>query len=129
MSNLIEQTIILKASPHDVYEALMDSNKHAAFTNSEAQISRIVGGDYMAYAGYIVGKNLELVPDQKIVQSWRAMDWPEDHFSIVTFLLTPVTEGTQLYFTHTNVPEGTEAEYTQGWVENYWEPMKAFLEK
>jgi hypothetical protein len=28
-----------------------------------------------------------------------------------------------------DVPEGTEEEFTQGWIDNYWEPMKAFLEK
>ena len=129
MSKLIEQTIIFKASPHEVYEALMDSAKHAAFTNSDARISREVGGEYLAYAGYISGKNLELVADQKIVQSWRADDWPDEYFSIVTFVLTPVSAGTQLCFTHSEVPDGTEDDFTQGWIDNYWEPMKLFLEK
>jgi hypothetical protein len=39
-----------------------------------AEISREVGGAYSAYSGYITGQNLELLPDQKIVQSWRAVD-------------------------------------------------------
>jgi activator of HSP90 ATPase len=129
MSKLIEQTVTFKASPHAVYEALMDSAQHAAFTNNEAHISREVGGEYMSYAGYITGKNLELVPDQKIIQTWRAVDWPADHFSRVTFVLTPLESGTQLYFTHADLPDGTEAEFTQGWVDNYWEPLKAYLEK
>lgn len=125
MSKLIEQIVLFKASANDVYEALMDSAKHAAFTNSEAQISREVGGEYLAYAGYISGKNLELVPDQKIVQSWRANDWPEDQISVVTFLLSPFEGGTQLYFTHANVPDGTEEEFTQGWIDNYWDNIPA----
>ena len=129
MSKLIEQTVTFKAAPHDVYEALMDSAKHAAFTNDEAHISREVGGEYMSYAGYITGKNLELVPDQKIVQTWRAVDWPAGQFSQVTFVLTPRASGTQLDFTHANLPDGTEAEFTQGWIDNYWEPLKAYLEK
>lgn len=129
MSRLIEQVVIFKASPHEVYEALMDSSKHAAFTRSEAEISREVGGQYCAYAGYICGSNLELVPDQKIVQSWHAMDWPEDHYSVVTFILAPVAEGTRLSFTHANLPEGTEEEFDAGWIENYWEPLKTFLER
>ena len=129
MSKVIEQSVLFKASPHEVYEALMDSTKHAAFTNSEANISRELGGEYTAYSGYITGKNLELVQDKKIVQSWRAMDWADGYFSEVVFLLSPVGEGTRLVFTHTNVPDGTEDEYTQGWIENYWEPMHTFLEK
>ena len=129
MSNPIQQTVTFQASPHDVYEALMDSAKHAAFTGEAAEISREVGGDYSAYDGYITGKNLKLIPDREIVQSWRASDWPEGQFSTVTFILLPIAEGTRLNFTHVDVPDGTEEEYTHGCTENYWEPMKKMLEK
>jgi len=129
MSKPIHQTVTFRASPHDVYEALMDSQKHAEFSGGAAKISRQVGGEINAYDGYIYGKNLELIPDKKIVQTWRAVDWPEGHFSTVTFVLTPDTGGTRLDFTHTGVPDGTEAEFTQGWIDNYWEPMKRLLEK
>ena len=76
MSGTIRQSVTFNATPHDVYEALMDSTKHAEFTGDEAAISRVVGGPVMAYGGYITGKNLELAPDEKIVQTWRASDWP-----------------------------------------------------
>jgi uncharacterized protein YndB with AHSA1/START domain len=128
MSDEIHQTITFKASPHKVYEALMDSKQHASFTKNAASISRTVGGEISAYAGYISGKNLELVPDHRIVQSWRASDWPEGYFSQVTFDLTPVPEGTRLVFTHADLPEGTEAEFEQGWIDNYWTPLKKMLE-
>ncbi len=36
----VEQTVTFNASPHDVYEALMDSYKHSQFTGAEAVISR-----------------------------------------------------------------------------------------
>ncbi len=129
MSKLIQQTVTFKASPHDVYEALMDSAKHAAFSGGAAEISREVGGEFNAYDGYISGKNIKLLPDREIVQSWRAVDWPEGKFSTVTFVLLPIPEGTRLNFTHADVPDGTEAEFTQGWIDNYWEPMKKLLEK
>jgi activator of HSP90 ATPase len=129
MSRPIKQTVVFKASPHAVYEALMDSATHAAFSGSVASISREVGGEFNAYDGYISGKNLELVPDRKIVQSWRAVDWPDGHFSTVTFLFIPIAEGTQLDFTHTGIPEGEEAAFEEGWIDNYWEPMKEYLEK
>lgn len=70
----ISQSVTLKASPHDVYEALMDSKKHAKFTGGKASISREVGGKFSAFNGYAEGINLQLVPDKKIVQSWRASD-------------------------------------------------------
>jgi uncharacterized protein YndB with AHSA1/START domain len=93
MPNIIHQTIFFKASPHEVYQALMDTTKHAEFTGGEARISDQVNGEIMAYDGYITGKNIELVPDQKIVQDWRAVDWPEGIFSRVTFEFTPIPGG------------------------------------
>jgi activator of HSP90 ATPase len=129
MSKPIHQTVTFKATPNAVYEAIMDSKKHAAFTHSKASISREVGGSISAYDSYITGKNIELIPDKKIVQDWRAVDWPEGFFSRVVFDIFPVPEGSLLDFTHTGVPDGTEEEFTQGWIDNYWEPMKTYLEK
>jgi activator of HSP90 ATPase len=129
MSRTIQQSEVFKASPHVVYEALMDSATHAAFSGSAASISREVGGEFSAYNGFITGKNLELIPDRKIVQAWRAVDWPEGYFSTVTFLFIPIPEGTQLDFIHTGLPEGEEPAFEEGWIDNYWEPMKEYLEK
>lgn len=127
MSKPIHQTVDFPVPPHAVYEALMDSKKHARFSNSAARISRQVGGAIMAYDGYITGRNLELVPDRRIVQAWRAVDWPEGFLSTVTFELTATSTGTRLDFTHTDLPEGTEKEFSQGWQENYWDPMQAMF--
>jgi activator of HSP90 ATPase len=129
MSRIIRQTVTFKVSPHEVYEALMDSKKHAAFSGGKASISRVVGGRISAYDGYITGKNIELVPDKKIIQDWRAVDWSEDWYSRITFEFSAVPDGTRLDFTHAELPEGTEEEFTQGWIDNYWDPMKRYLEK
>lgn len=129
MSKVIRQSVTFKSTPHEVYEALMDSKKHTAFTGGKASISRSVGGKIATYDNYIAGKNVELIPDKKIVQDWRAVDWPEGYFSRITFKFTAVLEGTRLDFTHADLPEGTEEEFTQGWIDNYWEPMKKFFEK
>lgn len=129
MSKPIHQTVIFKATPHAVYEALMDTEKHAAFTGSKANLSRQIGGEISAYDGYISGQNVELVPEKKIVQTWRAVDWPEGFFSQVTFEMSVIPEGTRLDFSHTGLPEGTEDEFAQGWQDNYWDPLKKFLER
>lgn len=129
MSQPIRQVVTFPVSPHEVYEALMDSRKHAAFTHASAKISRRMGGTFTAYDGYISGKNLELIPDQLIRQSWRAVDWEEGVFSTVSFEFSAIPEGTRLDFTHTDVPDGTEAEFTQGWIDNYWDPMQILFTK
>ncbi len=67
MPKTIRQTVTFKASPHEVYEALMNSRRHAKFSGGKARLSRKVGGKFTAYDGYIEGTNLELAPDKKIV--------------------------------------------------------------
>lgn len=85
----IKQTVAIRATPHDVYRALMDSREHASFTNAAATISQQVDGAIGAYDGYITGKNLDLKEDKKIVQAWRADEagWPKGHFSRLTIEL------------------------------------------
>jgi len=125
----IHQSITFKASPHEVYETLIDSKKHSEFTDSEVSISRQTGGNFSVYGGEIEGVNLELVPDQKIVQSWRYSDWPEGHYSKVVFSLGQIPSGTRLTFTQTGVPEVFYDDIRQGWHDYYWKPMKDFLKK
>ena len=129
MGKNIRQTVTLKAAPHEVYEVLMDQKKHAKLVGSEASISRKAGGKFVIYGGDIEGKNLELVPDQKIVQTWRFSDWPEGHFSTVTFVFTPVEKGTRLTFTQTDVPDDKYEDIKQGWTDYYWSPLKQMLQK
>jgi activator of HSP90 ATPase len=124
----IKQSVDFKASPHEVYEALMDPEKHSELTDSVADINREVGGKFRIYDGDIEGENLELVPDRKIVQSWRFSDWPGGHYSEATFSLEEVPGGTRLTFTQTGVPEQFYDDIDQGWRDYYWEPMKQMLE-
>jgi hypothetical protein len=51
-----KQTVTFKASPYEVYVALMDSINHAAFTGGKARIGRQVSGEIMSYDDYITGK-------------------------------------------------------------------------
>jgi activator of HSP90 ATPase len=125
----IRQSVTFKAKPHDVYEVLMDSRKHAKFSGEPASISREVGGKFTCYGGYIAGVNLELKPDKKIVQTWRGSDWPDDHYSKVTFSFAKVKNGTRLTFTQSGVPGQFYKDINQGWRDYYWKKMKAMLEK
>ena len=131
----VEQTVTFNASPHDVYEALMDSDKHTQFTGAKATISREIGGSFTAYDGALSGTILELVPDAKIVQSWRGSDegWVAGHFSTATFTLEAIDGeaidgGTRLTFRQTGVPEASFEQISQGWQTYYWPKMKQFLE-
>jgi len=125
----IRQSVTIKATPHEIYEALMDSRKHSKFTEAKASISRKIGGKFKAYGDYISGVNLDLVPDKKIIQSWRGSDWAKGHYSKVTFSLKKVKNGTRLTFRQSGLPEKYYKDINQGWRDYYWKPMKEILEK
>ncbi len=127
----IKQSVFFNATPHDVFEALMDSKKHSKFTGSKAKIGRKAGENFSAYDGSLNGKNLAVIPDKKIVQEWRCEEdtWPEGHYSKATFSLKAEKNGTKLNFIQTGVPEAAVKSISQGWVDYYWNPMAVMLEK
>lgn len=127
----IRQTIILNASANDIYDALMDETQHTAFTESQAHIDATLGGAMDAYDGYITGRFLELEPNARIVQIWRAEEdgWPEEHFSTLTITLTPRHNGTAIGLLQTDVPEHLSRSIAEGWKEYYWKPLRKYLER
>jgi activator of HSP90 ATPase len=125
----IRHTVRIAASPHAIYEALMDSKKHTAFTDAPAKISRKVGGPFTAHGDHLSGINVELVKDRRIVQAWRADGWPAGHYSIATFELKRAGIGTTLSFTQTGIPVHRWKSINQGWKSYYWKPLKQTLEK
>ncbi len=47
-------------------------------TGGSASINSDWGGEFEAWNGYIHGKNLELEPGKRIVQSWRTSEFNAD---------------------------------------------------
>ncbi|MAG52730.1 MAG: hypothetical protein CMH62_02090 [Nanoarchaeota archaeon] len=125
----INQKVVLKASPHEIYEMLLDSKKHEEFTGQKADISKHIGGKFKAFDGWVEGETIDLIPDELIVQKWRGKDWEEEYFSKVTFELKKVEEGTEITLTHEDVPEDKYESVESGWKEHYWDKMKKVLEK
>ncbi len=120
---------MMPGSPHEVYELLMDEKQHETLTGDSADISRKVGGSFTTFGGWATGKNVELVKDRKIVQTWRGSDWPDGHYSTITVALKGTGSGTKLMFTQTGVPAPLASDVAKGWREYYWAPMKKLLGK
>jgi len=126
----IQHTVFIRATPKEVYDALMNGKQHAQFTGARARIRAKAGAAFSCYDGYITGITLELAPARRIVQAWRSRGWPPGHYSIVTFQLAKRPGGrTQLRFTQVGVPAKDYARKNQGWRTHYWQPLKRFLEK
>lgn len=139
-TTIIKQTVTIPASPKEVYSALMSSVKHTKITGAKALIGKKKGDPYYTYDGYITGRNIELVPGERIVQSWIAMEdkWPAGHESKITFRLKakPARRGagkvnagdsTVISFLHEDVPEVIAKNFVTGWKDYYWNPLKAYF--
>ncbi len=120
-------TTLIPASCSQVYHAWLDSAEHSAMTGGEAHVNAEIGVDFDAWDGYIHGRNLELEPDRRILQSWRTAEFaPEEADSMLEVTLEPAGAETRLTLRHTNLP-AHGMQYQQGWVEAYFEPMQAYF--
>jgi activator of HSP90 ATPase len=134
----IHQEPVFKASRQQVYETLTDAKKFDQVSRiSEAmrtmapggkptEISSESGGAFSLFGGYITGRHIELVRNERIVQAWRSA-WKPGAYSIVEFVLVEEGSGTKIIFDHRGFPDGTAQHLAEGWKANYWEPMEKFF--
>ena len=129
MTPVIEQSVSFSATPAKLYELFMDSAKHSAATGMPAKVSRKVGGKWSAFGGMILGKNLVLIPNRRIVQAWRSSEWKKadpDSLLVVGFEKAAGSD-TTVHLVHVGVPSYDHQGVTQGWVKFYWDPWKVYL--
>ena len=82
---------VIPARPAEIYGAWLDSIAHSEMTGGEAIMSDEVGAVVSAWDGYITGRILELVPGERIVQSWRTTQFADEHEdSVVTVMLEDI---------------------------------------
>jgi uncharacterized protein YndB with AHSA1/START domain len=136
----IHQEVVFNASRKRVYEALTDPKQFdkvmklsAAMQSGmvpagkPAEVGREAGGAFSLFGGYVTGRHIELLPDERIVQAWRAGGWEPGVYSIAKFVFTEQGSGTKLVFDHTGFPSGAAQHLAEGWKGNYWEPLAKFL--
>src|SRR6266481_3881200 len=136
----IHQETVFKASRKRVYEALTDTKQFEKVTQLGAamqsgmslgtkptEISREVGGAFSIFRGHILGRHIELMPNERIVQAWRVTDWNPGVYSIAKFELVEQGSGTKIVFDHTGFLKGEAEVLASGWKAHYWEPLGKLL--
>jgi len=136
----IHQEPVFKASRKRVYEALTDARQFEKIVQlsaamksgmapgaKPAEISREAGGAFSLFGGYVTGRQLELMPNERIVQAWRAGGWDPGDYSIARFELVEQGTETKIIFDHAGFPRGKAEHLAEGWKINYWEPLGKFL--
>lgn len=129
MTKTIVQKIIFRNVTADaLYDLYMNARKHTMATGARAKITAKEGSRFSAHENYITGKNLQLIKNRLIVQSWRATDWEkEDADSTFIIYLEPKGKNTVLHATHANIPVKHVDGINKGWHQYYWEPWRKLL--
>ena len=127
MAAPIHHEVDFKASPKRVYEALTDAKQFSAFSGLPAEIHGEARGSFKCFDGQITGRMTELVPSQKIVQTWHVAMWPDGVNSMVRFELKAQGGGTRLSLDRSDFPEENREHLEAGWPRMYWESLKKYL--
>ncbi len=125
---IIQKVEFKNTTTKDLYNLYLNAKKHSEATGATARISAKEGSTFSIYDGYITGKNLRLVKDELIVQTWRAQDWnKQDNDS--TFVISLEQKGKNAILTavHVNVPSKQVKGVAKGWYDYYWEPWEKHL--
>lgn len=126
----IHQERVFKAGRQRVYEALTVEEQFdrimqlsgvmrasaMAKMRQPTKLSPQEGSAFALFGGYIVGRQIELVPNELIVQAWRVLSWDRGTYSIARFALTDLGgASTRLVFDHRAFPKGQGEHLASGW--------------
>lgn len=136
----IHQEPLFKASRKRVYEALIDTDQFdkviqlsgvmssgMSLGTKPTEIGREAGAAFTIFGGYITGRQIELVPNERIVQAWRVGSWNPGVYSIAKFDLVEQGSETKILFDHTGFPKADGRHLADGWKAHYWEPLEKLL--
>ena len=128
----IHQEVRIKAGRDRVYRALTDAKQFGEVTELSyhavaTEISPEVGGAFSLFGGVIVGRQIEMLPGERLVQAWREQSWEPGAYSIVSFQLLQAGADTKIVFDHGGFPHGRGEHLAIGWHSHYWQPLQKYL--
>lgn len=129
MRSTIYKTVVLPASPADLYEMYMDAEVHAAFTGAPVKISDEPGSPFEAFGGLLKGTTLQVVRPMLIVQSWRSVNFGDDDpDSTLIISFSPEDDDGRIDLIHLDVPENDYQGVNGGWESRYFAPWLSYLQ-
>jgi len=129
MSTSLHQEITFNAAKEEVFAAYVIADRHSAFTGAPAKITAQAGEPFSVHSGQIEGCNIEVVPGERIVQAWRAANWPEGNYSLVKLSFSEQDGQCLLTLDHTACAKEAVGHLDGGWYKMYWQPLRLWLEK
>jgi uncharacterized protein YndB with AHSA1/START domain len=128
----IHQEAVIAARPQQVFDLLTHGHLFSAATGQPADITAREGDSFSLFGGRVEGRQIELVPGQRVVQAWRfgtahPSPWDKGVYSTVRFALEPAGDGTRLVIDHTGIPAEWIEHISGGYPTFYQDPIEKFF--
>ena len=128
----IHQEALIDATPLEVYAYLTDGETFGAATGMAARIEARPGSEFSLFDGRVEGRQIELVPGERVVQAWRFGDahpdaWDRGVYSIVRFTLTAEGDRTRFVVDHDAIPAEWQDHIETGYPIFYEQPMARYF--
>ena len=128
----LHQESLIAAPPQQVFEVLTSGGLFSAATGQPAEITDREGDSFSIFGGRVEGRQIELVPGQRVVQAWRfgsahPSAWEPGVYSTVRFALEPTGAGTRLVIDHAGIPAEWTEHISQGYPSFYQDPIAKFF--
>lgn len=119
----IQREAMIPADPARVYEVLVDGEALSALSGMSGTAARSAGVEFTAFDGHVTGRQVELVPGERIVQAWRFPAWAPGTYSIVRFSLAAEDGGTRLVIEQDGEPADWHDHVYANWPTFYLDPL------
>jgi activator of HSP90 ATPase len=119
----IHQEATFAVAPERVYELLTNGAKFGDVTGKPGKGGGSEGAVFSLFGDWLEGRQIELVPNERVVQAWRFRDWDPGVYSIVRFTLTREASGTKLAVDHDAYPAAFHEHLSTNWRPFYFDPL------
>ncbi|HWR66660.1 MAG TPA: SRPBCC domain-containing protein [Bellilinea sp.] len=125
----ISMTVDIPVYPERVYRAWMDSYEHSRFTGKAATIAGQAGGKFTALAGAVESIIQVATPFDRIVQTWKVSQFPQNApDSSIELSFEPTCTGAQVTLTHSGVDAAITRQMMQWWEDTYFRPLRDYFD-
>jgi activator of HSP90 ATPase len=120
----ITQQALIAAEPAEVYAVLADADALSALSGMSGVPGPSAGEEFSAFDGNVTGRQIELVPGQRLVQAWRFPQFAPGTYSMVSFTLTAEAGGTRLVIQQHGEPDDWHDHIDANWPTFYLTPLE-----
>ena len=117
------ETTIPGATPEQIYGLLTNGAKFGDVTGQPGKGGGAQGAYFALFGDWLEGRQVELVPGERISQAWRFTDWEPGVYSMVRFTLTRDDGGTKLVVDQDGVPDDVHEHVRTNWSAFYFQPL------